>query len=149
MGDEDIGLDVENQPQIGMKFNSENEAYDFYNSYGGRMGFSVRREYAHKSKKDKTIITSRRFVCSKQGYRKKDKRDIGPNKPRAETRTDCPARMGIALLDNGQYQCRDFVEEHNHLLHLPITIHMMRSQRKLSDVHAFEINLADDSRIIP
>ncbi|XP_042507427.1 protein FAR1-RELATED SEQUENCE 5-like [Macadamia integrifolia] len=149
MGDEDIGLDVENQPRIGMKFNSENEAYDFYNSYGARMGFSVRRNYAHRSRKDKTIVTSRMFVCSKQGYRKKDNRCMATKKPRAETRIDCPARMGIAIMDNGQYQCRDFVEEHNHLLHLPVTIHMMRSQQKLLDVHASEIDLADDFGIKP
>ncbi|XP_042508608.1 protein FAR1-RELATED SEQUENCE 5-like [Macadamia integrifolia] len=149
MGDKDIGLDVENQPRIGMEFNSENEAYDFYNNYGGRMGFSVRRDYAHKSRKDKATITSRRFVCSKQGYRKKDKRCLDPRKPQAETRTDCPARMGIAIMDNGKYQCRDFVEEHNHLLHLPVTIHMMRSQRKILDAHASKIDLADDSGIRP
>ncbi|XP_043694300.1 protein FAR1-RELATED SEQUENCE 7-like [Telopea speciosissima] len=71
MGDQDIGLDVENEPLIGKNFNSEKEAYEFYNSYGGRMGFSMRREYAHWSRADKSILTSRKFVCSKQGIRPK------------------------------------------------------------------------------
>lgn len=146
---EDTDLGVEWEPRIGMIFNSESEAYDFYDNYGVRMGFKVRREYANKSKKDKTTITSRRFVCNKQGCRKKDKRDVSTKRPRVETRTSCPARMGIVLLDNGKYQCGDFIEEHNHLLHLPATIHMMRSQQKLPIVRSFKIDLAEDSGIKP
>ncbi|XP_042508153.1 protein FAR1-RELATED SEQUENCE 5-like [Macadamia integrifolia] len=149
MGDQDIGLDFEIEPRVGIIFNSEIKAYKFYNSYGGRMGFSVRRDYAHWSKTDKSILTSRKFVCSKQGLRKKDKRDADTKIPRAETRTNCNARMGIVRIDNGQYQCNIFTEEHNNPLHLPATLHMMRSQRKVSDAHAIEIDLADDSGIKP
>ncbi|XP_042515266.1 protein FAR1-RELATED SEQUENCE 5-like [Macadamia integrifolia] len=149
MGDQDIGLDFEIEPRVGIIFNSEIEAYKFYNSYGGRMGFSVRRDYAHWSRTDKSILTSRKFVCSKQGLRKKDKRDADTKIPRAETRTNCNARMGIVRIDNGQYQCNIFIEEHNHPLHLSATLHMMRSQRKVSDAHAIEIDLDDDSGIKP
>ncbi|XP_042510929.1 protein FAR1-RELATED SEQUENCE 5-like isoform X2 [Macadamia integrifolia] len=124
-----MNVDVEIMPRVGMLFTSEQEAYDFYNTYGRRMGFIVRREWAHRSMKDKKTITSRIFVCNKQGSRKKDKRDIYTVKPRAETRTECPARMGIAIMDDGKYYCRDFVEEHNHLFHLPSTSHMLRPQR--------------------
>ncbi|XP_043700302.1 protein FAR1-RELATED SEQUENCE 5-like [Telopea speciosissima] len=145
--DKGIGLDDENKPKIDMLFNSENEAFDFYNSYGGRLGFSVRKEYANKSKKDKSTITSRRFACNKKGRRQKDKRAIGIKNPQAETRSDCPARMGIMILENGIYQCHDFVENHNHELHLLSTTHMLRSQRKVSDIQAFEIDLADVSGI--
>ncbi|XP_043717717.1 protein FAR1-RELATED SEQUENCE 5-like [Telopea speciosissima] len=105
----------ENKPHIDMQFNSDQEAYDFYNSYGGRLDFSVRREYINKSKKDNTTITSRRFACNKHGIRRKDKRDVDVNSPRVETRTDCPAHMGI-MLENEKYRCHDFVEDHNHEL---------------------------------
>ncbi|XP_043699965.1 protein FAR1-RELATED SEQUENCE 5-like [Telopea speciosissima] len=57
--------------------------------------------------------------------------------------------MSIYLLAHGKYECRDFVEEHNHILHLPSTTHMMLSQRKISDIHTYEIDLADDSGIKP
>ncbi|XP_043705271.1 protein FAR1-RELATED SEQUENCE 5-like [Telopea speciosissima] len=139
----------EDKPQIGMHFNSESEAYEFYNSYGGRLGFSVRREYENKSKKDKTTITLRRFAYNKQSIRKKNNRDIHSNCSRAETRTDCPARMGIILMENGKYQCHDFVEGHNHELHIPSTTHMMRSQRNVSKIYGHGIDLADDSGIRP
>ena len=38
------------------------------------MGFSVRKHYLNKSKIDGEI-TSRRFLCAKEGIRKADKRD--------------------------------------------------------------------------
>ncbi|XP_042479834.1 protein FAR1-RELATED SEQUENCE 5-like [Macadamia integrifolia] len=149
MGDQDIGLDVESVPRVGMKFNSEIKAYKFYNSYGGIFGFSVRKGYAHWKRTDKSILISRKFVCSKQGFRGKDKRDIDTSIPRAETRTNCSALMGIVRVDNGEYKCTKFVEEQSHPLHLPATLHMMRSQRKISDTCALEIDLADDSGMNP
>ncbi|XP_043705317.1 protein FAR1-RELATED SEQUENCE 5-like [Telopea speciosissima] len=144
-----IGLDDENKPKIGMQFNSEKDAFDSYNSYGARLGFSVRKEFANKSRKDKTIITSRRFVCNKEGARKEDTRNIGIKNPQAETRSNCPARMGIKILENGSYQCYDFVENHNHDLHRPSTTHVLLSQWKVSAIHEHEINLVDDSGIRP
>ncbi|XP_059639834.1 protein FAR1-RELATED SEQUENCE 5-like [Cornus florida] len=75
-------------------FDTEDEAYDLYNAYGGKVGFSIRKDYANKSRKTGNITTSK-FVCSKQGFRVKDKRDIHTRKPRAETRTGCGALMQI------------------------------------------------------
>ncbi|XP_042505484.1 protein FAR1-RELATED SEQUENCE 5-like [Macadamia integrifolia] len=121
MGDQDIGLDVEIEPRVSMIFNSKIEAYKFYNSYGGRMDFNVRRDYAHWSRTDKSILTLRKFAYSKQGLRKKDKRDVDTKIPRAKRRTNCNAQMGIVRVDNGQYQY----------------------------AHAIQIDLADDSGIKP
>ena len=42
-------------------------------------------------------ITSRIFVCSKEGYKSKVQRDVLTIKPRAETRIGCGAQMGIKL----------------------------------------------------
>ena len=39
--------------------------------------------------------------------------------------------------------------EHNHLLQLPQTCHSLASQRKILDVQAFDIEIADDSGIMP
>ncbi|XP_042508163.1 protein FAR1-RELATED SEQUENCE 5-like [Macadamia integrifolia] len=137
------------KPHVGMVFNSEQETYDFYNGYGRTKGFSVRRDWVQKSIKDNKTITSRVFVCNKQAKRKLDKRDDNIVTPRAETRTDCLAQMRIKLNIDGMYNCIEFVEEHNHEVHLPSTSHMMKSQRSVSKFHAFEIDLADDSGIRP
>jgi zinc finger SWIM domain-containing protein 3 len=53
-------------PKIGMKFNSEQDAYDSYNSYARKIGFSVRRSSCHYVESSK-IIKSRTFCCSHQG----------------------------------------------------------------------------------
>ncbi|KAK8949618.1 hypothetical protein KSP39_PZI006134 [Platanthera zijinensis] len=83
------------------------------------MGFSVRKNYTNKSKIDKQI-TSIRYLCSKNGHRRKDKCDHLTKKPRPDTRTDCHSRMGIMLnREIGKYYVHDFVPEHNHLLHVP------------------------------
>ncbi|XP_042494245.1 protein FAR1-RELATED SEQUENCE 5-like [Macadamia integrifolia] len=145
----DVGEDVEIKPRKGMLFNSENEAYDFYNSYGGAVDFSIRKDYAHWSNKDRTVMTNRRFVCSKAGSHGKDKRDGLTSKSRVETRTECQARMTIHLIENGKYECHDLVEEHNNELHVEGTTHFMRSRRQISDLHGHEINLVDDSGIKP
>jgi zinc finger SWIM domain-containing protein 3 len=42
------------------------------------------------------------------------------------------------------YEVTDVVLEHNHLLYLPETRHLMTSQRKISELQAFEIGTADD-----
>ncbi|KAJ1274956.1 hypothetical protein BS78_05G099000 [Paspalum vaginatum] len=54
-------------------------------------------------------------------------------------------------LDRGaeNYEVTDVQLEHNHVLHLPQTRHLMASQRKISEVQAFEIETADDSGIRP
>ena len=49
----------------------------------------------------------------------------------------------------GNYEVTDVVLEHNHILHLPETRHLMASQRKISEMQAFDIETADDSGIRP
>jgi zinc finger SWIM domain-containing protein 3 len=96
------------------------------------------------------MVTSCRYVCAKEGFRARDKRDHVTKNPRAETRTGCPVRMTLTLnrvADN--YEVADLIVVHNHVLHLPQTFHLMLSQRKISELQAFEIEAADDSGIRP
>ncbi|XP_042518642.1 protein FAR1-RELATED SEQUENCE 5-like [Macadamia integrifolia] len=57
--------------------------------------------------------------------------------------------MKICLVDDGKYKCCEFVRERNHELHITSTVHMLRSQRNMLDIHTQEIDLADDSGIMP
>lgn len=70
-------------PQLGIEFETEEEAWQFWNRYSGKKGFGARRSYAHKSRVD-SVLTSRVFVCTNEGHRKKKKGD-SPKNPRAET----------------------------------------------------------------
>ena len=120
-------------PQVGMEFETLEAAWKYWVNYGKKMGFSVRKHYLNKSKIDGEI-TSRRFLCAKEGTRKEDKRDQLTRHHREETRTNCLVRLGVSLVrETGKYKVYDFVSEHNHVLHLPETAYMMRSQRMISE----------------
>nr|XP_023898173.1 protein FAR1-RELATED SEQUENCE 5-like [Quercus suber] len=129
----------------GMEFEENEIAYDFYNEYGRKSDFSIRKEYVNKCKKI-GVVTSRRFVCAEEGVRGKDKRDQNVKNPRAKTRRGCEAHLVIVLnRDSEKYVVSEFIVEHNHYLHLPSTMHMMPSQRNVATTHAIEIDLAHES----
>ena len=66
-------IPMESTPFKGMEFEANEIAYDFYNEYGRKIGFSIRKEYVNKCKKTGVVI-SRRLVCAKEGVRGKDER---------------------------------------------------------------------------
>jgi zinc finger SWIM domain-containing protein 3 len=134
-------------PKVGIEFGSEQEAYDFYNEYGRAYGFSIRKDWCNKRKVD-GVVTSRQFVCCKQGFKVEWERDGQKTHERAETRTGCQAHMKIRLgKKNEKYYIHSFELNHNHALHVSQCAHMMPSQRKISQAHALEIDLAEDSGI--
>ncbi|KAL7195472.1 hypothetical protein ACSBR1_035654 [Camellia fascicularis] len=104
----------EHTPSLGTEFESKEIAYQFYNEYGRIMGFSIRRDYHTKSKKD-GIMVNRKFVCCKQG--EKDKR----------------SEMVVTKFD----------DTHNHIMHLSQCAHIMPSQRKVSEAQGINMELAD------
>jgi len=145
--DDSKKLDTDYIPKLGIEFDSEQEAYDFYNEGGRNFGFSIRKEWCNKRKKD-GVVTSRKFTCCKEGNKASWERD-GENKyERAETMTGCNAHMIIRLdKKKGKYFIHSLELNHNHILHIPQCAHMMPSQRKVSKAQAMEIDLAYDSGI--
>ena len=83
-------------PQVGMEFNTVDEAWMFWISYGSQKGFEVRKMYTNKRKLDGKV-SSCRYVCANEGHRKPDKRDHLTKCPRDETRTNCQVRMGLIM----------------------------------------------------
>ena len=119
---------------------------DFYNEYGRDCGFSIRKDLCNKRKVD-GVVTSRQFVCSKQGF-KVECRDGQKTHERDETRTSCQAHMKIWIgKKNEKYYIHSFGLNHSHALHVSQCAHMMPSQRKISQAHTLEIDLAEDSGI--
>nr|XP_027088552.1 protein FAR1-RELATED SEQUENCE 5-like [Coffea arabica] len=112
-----------------MEFNSEEDAYKFYNKYAFKMGFNVRKDYLNKNKDG--VTTSRRYSCCKEGVKRKYEGDVMPKRTRASTKTGCGAKMVIVLFRWAmKYRVHDLVLEHNHELHIAQCAHMMPSQRK-------------------
>ncbi|KAH7654469.1 FHY3/FAR1 family protein [Dioscorea alata] len=113
-------------PIVGMVFDNEDKAYEYYVNYAGNVGFSVRKGWWDKSSKN--ITRSRVYVCSREGFRPKSVENEG-KRSRPETRTGCPARMAIKITSNNKYRVTEFVPDHNHQLAAPLDIQLLRSQK--------------------
>lgn len=109
---------------IGTVFESDEHAYRFYNKYARLMGFNVRKDWINRSKVHGMVV-SRKFTCSREGYRRKDKRDFTVKKHRKETRTGCLAHMIITRQQDGKYQVTHFEAQHNHDDINPINSNML------------------------
>ncbi|PRQ38908.1 putative transcription factor FAR family [Rosa chinensis] len=98
-GDE---MQCEVQPSAGLGFNSANEAYQFYHAYAENAGFRIRIGQLFRSKLDGSI-TSRRFVCSREGFQH-------------PSRVGCGAFMRIKRQESGRWVVDRLEKHHNHEL---------------------------------
>jgi hypothetical protein len=110
-------------PKVGITFESEEEAYEMYNSYAGKVGFSIRKSKS-KHRRDGSLCT-KFIVCSNQGHRKNEEsqKDI--------TRMGCDARVQFSISKEGIWTVQKVVEQHNHYLASPNKTHKLRSQRQV------------------
>ncbi|XP_062189188.1 protein FAR1-RELATED SEQUENCE 5-like [Phragmites australis] len=126
-GDDDGDGDAPTSPRVGMYFETEDDAYEFYKAYAARLGFVVRK--SNKSKNSRHTVTRRLFVCSKQGFRQEPKKpqdetaaaaasSSSPAPPRCpDSRTGCLASLTIKLIPSANaFRVTDLVAEHNHPL---------------------------------
>ncbi|KAG6396289.1 hypothetical protein SASPL_142437 [Salvia splendens] len=93
------------EPQKGLEFNTANEAYKFYYTYAASAGFRIRIGQLFRSKHDGSI-TSRRFVCSKEGHQH-------------PSRVGCGAYMRIQRQESGRWVVDRLQKEHNHEFETP------------------------------
>ncbi|KAJ0985812.1 hypothetical protein J5N97_004168 [Dioscorea zingiberensis] len=117
------------EPKVGMVFRSEDEAYEFYNEYAKRKGFSVRK--GHIARRSDGSVQSRSYLCSKEGTRQKHSSYV-TRKPRALERTNCMARIEYKVDRESRWVVSKVILDHNHHLASASTSHMLKSQRKAS-----------------
>ena len=110
-------------PVVGMTFESEEKAYDMYNTYAGKVGFSVRK--SKMKRRQDGSISQKYIVCSSEGHRKNESsgKDI--------TRTGCEARVQFSISKDGIWTVQKVVEQHNHYLASPNKAHKLRSQQQV------------------
>ncbi|KAM7496298.1 hypothetical protein LguiA_020712 [Lonicera macranthoides] len=120
------------EPQIGMEFNTREDAREFYVSYGRRTGFTVRIHHNRRSRINNMVI-GQDFVCSKEGFREKKyvyrKDRVLPPPPM--TREGCNAMLRVALRDGGKWAITKFVKDHNHSLLSPSKVPWRGSGKNL------------------
>ncbi|KAL8505028.1 hypothetical protein ACS0TY_016289 [Phlomoides rotata] len=143
-----LNVSEEKIPKIGMEFESETDAYNFYNEYSKAAGFGIRKHSAHKDKNER--ILDRIFCCECQGLKPNDKRDELIKSHRPETRTGCEAMIKINGRYGSKYKVVKFIAKHRgHNLVSPTKVHLKRSHRGVSDVHASLVDDLDSSGIEP
>ncbi|KAL5543151.1 hypothetical protein UlMin_010861 [Ulmus minor] len=105
---------AEDEPYVGLEFDSEAAAHAFYNTYAARVGFVIRVSKLSRSRRDGSAI-GRALVCNKEGYRMPDKREKIVRQ-RAETRVGCRAMILVRKVSSGKWVVTKFVKEHTHPL---------------------------------
>ncbi|CAL9198936.1 unnamed protein product [Musa hybrid cultivar] len=119
------------EPRVGMEFDDDEQAYQFYNEYARRVGFSIRKQHLTKNKSGQ--VTFRRFVCYREGYYRNRPFDKDAKILRTDGRTGCNAHIGIKRLKSGKFCVHRFEPEHNHKLASSKKVHLLRSQRQADE----------------
>lgn len=104
------------EPYVGMEFDSEDAAKDFYSEYARHVGFIMRIDQCRRSDVDKRIL-SRRLSCNKQGRYVKPRDQVRPvRRPRPSTREGCKAMMLVKVNKSGKWVVTRVVKDHTHPL---------------------------------
>lgn len=118
-------------PKVGMYFSSDEEAYDFYNTYAKNSGFGVRK--GASAKDDNGVVIRRIFVCHREGFKySKHKRKDGQEvKPRKSERGGCCARLHVHKQEDGLWKVKYFIDRHNHpMITSPSELSKLKSHSK-------------------
>uniref|UniRef100_A0A1D1Y705 Protein FAR1-RELATED SEQUENCE n=1 Tax=Anthurium amnicola TaxID=1678845 RepID=A0A1D1Y705_9ARAE len=112
------------EPTIGMEFDTDEAAKEFYIAYANRVGFGVRMNKSRRSRRDDTVIM-RRFVCTREGFHSKRViYDDGKKKrKRGTTREGCMAMIEVIKKEHGKWAVSKLVTEHTHMVMLPSKVH--------------------------
>ena len=125
---------------IGKEFISVTDAEEFYNKYSYVIGFSTRKDRLCRDTHG--LITIRRWVCSKEGYRSKKHVDRTDRvrEPRGQTREGCRASFKINFdRDKMFWIVTEFVTAHSHKLSPGEHSQFLRSHRNVSDAHIAQV----------
>ncbi|KAK9756230.1 hypothetical protein RND81_01G082800 [Saponaria officinalis] len=120
-------VEAEKSELIGLKVDSEEEAYRAYRSYSFIKCFGVRNSNLRKTTKGEVI--GREFCCFKQGN-KADKGALGKKYTKLDRRTGCKAMVYFKIID-GKYECVRHDMIHNHEFCSPDEVHHLRCHRKV------------------
>ena len=127
-------------PSIGMKFDCDDTAYEFYKEYAHRIGFSVRKHFVKRARTGQ--VKRRTFCCSKEGERGFDKRRVNAAFRLPISRVGCSAQMTCQLQKDGMLEIVSFHEQHNHEFAPSPMKHMLRSKRRITPAQKA---IADDA----
>lgn len=139
--DKDVAVfeEAEESELMFKEVNSDVEAYELYNDYAFRKGFSVRKSKVRRSKNND--LSMRKFLCSNAGL-KDEKRKRTRAFEKLNIRSGCKAFVQFHISEDGVYRVIKHNMVHNHPMIPADKRHLLRSQRKVNkDQKQFISNL--------
>ncbi|XP_040363288.1 protein FAR1-RELATED SEQUENCE 5-like isoform X2 [Rosa chinensis] len=128
--EEIVGEDGELKP--GMQVYSDDEAYNLYNNYALRKGFSIRKGHIRRDASGNVRL--REFTCAKEGFTRDQDTFEQKRYKKLETRTGCKAMIVFTVAD-GIWTISHINSEHNHDLARPEERQFLKLGRKVLEAH--------------
>uniref|UniRef100_A0A5B6ZF96 Protein FAR1-RELATED SEQUENCE n=1 Tax=Davidia involucrata TaxID=16924 RepID=A0A5B6ZF96_DAVIN len=129
-------------PYVGMVFQSDDDAFEYYGNFARKNGFSIRKERSRLS--PQLGIYKRDFVCYRSGFAPARKKPTGEHhRDRKSVRCGCDAKMYLSkeVADGvSQWFVVQFSNVHNHELLEDDQVRLLPAYRKIHE--------ADQERIL-
>ncbi|KAJ0960080.1 hypothetical protein J5N97_000139 [Dioscorea zingiberensis] len=110
-------------PFLGMEFESDVAARNFYNNYALRLGFGIRVARSRSERrKGVEVLVMKRFVCLKEGHHKKKATEysgVKKKRKRLSIRDGCPAMMEVVMRGPERWVVTKLIVEHTHMVVSP------------------------------
>ncbi|GMY26595.1 protein FAR1-RELATED SEQUENCE 5-like [Fagus crenata] len=140
---ENVTLGECDEIKLGIHVSSEEEAYNLYNRYALKKGFSIRKGVRRMIN---GVIRQREYLCSKEGF-KEFEDPFNPKKlNHLDTRTGCCARIQFDV-KNDIWSVLHFNDTHNYEFASPDEKCNLRSGRKVLSTHGSIISTMVSSGI--
>ncbi|XP_031490360.1 protein FAR1-RELATED SEQUENCE 5-like isoform X2 [Nymphaea colorata] len=126
---EELVPDVSSEyvPYVGMEFDDEDKAYEFYNTYARMGGFDT---CVRDSKRKKGVVCWKQFACKKNGFKKQKGNE---RKEYPSTKCGCKAWMSIELnLEKKKWRVHNIQYAHNHYLHSSSEMYFHKTAKKMN-----------------
>ncbi|XP_074298360.1 protein FAR1-RELATED SEQUENCE 11-like [Silene latifolia] len=128
-------IEEDDEPLLGQTFESQEEAFVFYNNYAKRQGF-VAAKYRTDNKHGRTIRQD--FICHRAGKQRLKVIDMSKTQRKKQSsKCGCPAHMRITLkrrfdIFPEEWHVTTFVKEHNHEMLLSEELRFLPANRNIT-----------------
>ncbi|XP_019163092.1 PREDICTED: protein FAR1-RELATED SEQUENCE 7-like [Ipomoea nil] len=149
-----LNVVIVDEDLVGVVVRNVDEAFELYNGYAYRVGFSVRKGQQRYKASTKSI-QMKRFFCAKAGYKQKPNSGVKLYS-KIDMRTGCGAFVQFDVGGDGMWTVTKHLKEHNHELCSFGKSHLLRSHRRvgnnqleyLKDMKSSGVALADGMRFL-
>jgi hypothetical protein len=140
--------EIENAKELGMVFNTRDEAYYYFRVYARKKGFAIRKDSTYSSRVS-GLLNKQVFVCRRQG--KSVLIDDPGRKKRSNVvlRTDCKVLVRVKLQSN-RWEITVVHLDHNHALAPSLwLVRFLKCHKQMIECEKRFIEILQSSRVPP